>query len=631
MSYPIYKEFDSLLTNDEIDQFYKFISIENINFETAQIYDRKTDENKRDDALRKCKECLLTGEALEWLDNIITKRINTDKNNRFVLMKNKARIISYDETDFFGKHTDVINVHSSEFKNYSLLMNLEPCEEGGETALYINDDFSYVSKVTGQKRGGALLFPKTLLHEGLPIKKGKKVILFVTYACFLEDRDFIVVTVESENFVIPVSLIIDDKDLVYTTFYNFKKRQNKDQHIFMFKEDGVDLNTFRIFYDDLMTKTGAFDLIESKEDYDNIHHHMDYLGHKISDLANYDETVKNFTLEVYEKNSWGIIKESVGKNTVFAPFQCSIITFKEIMFVSNLKVNDELIFCTPNIDVLENGGDFGKHTNGWVFMMDLECDFGLNDCFNTGFNTECSEWGEPEGNNICLNCLSKFFKIYNRTDKDTISIVGENSIENGSGDHNNKDEDDPINKADDDQDSETKEHNKDMDLETPFIKACQLVLATDINTISNNKDANPNSNEYDDNPIDDNRFILQTIEDFFDRIQDEENNNTQFNGSNEGGKRVHPETNLKTKIVKQKVSNDLLENIKFSKIFSKQDHKVVNTLLDPFKIITDVVANDKVSVVQQDMISGYSGKSNWDYVYQIGKIYGILNTEKYMI
>lgn len=311
MSYPIYKEFDSLLTNDEIDQFYKFISIENVNYVTAEIYDRETDENKRDDAVRKCKECLLSGEALDWLDSVITKRINTDKNNRFVLMKNKARIISYDESDFFGKHTDVINVYSTEFKNYSLLMNLEPCEEGGETALYINDDFSYVSKVTGQKRGGALLFPKTLIHEGLPIKKGKKVILFVTYACFLEVNDFIVVEVESENFVIPVSLIIDDKDLVYSTFYRFKKRQDKDQHVFIFKEEGVDLNTFTIFYDDLMTKSGAIDLIESKEEYDNLRFDMDYLGHKISDLANYDETVQNFYLEVYNKNSWNVIRRAL--------------------------------------------------------------------------------------------------------------------------------------------------------------------------------------------------------------------------------------------------------------------------------------------------------------------------------
>ena len=129
----------------------------------------------------------------------------------------------------------------------------------------------------------------------------------------------------------------------------------------------------------------------------------------------------------------------------------------------------------------------------------------------------------------------------------------------------------------------------------------------------------------------DNYLIIQKIEKFFDEMQQERNNNAQFNGASDEGEESFPEIDLEEKIVEHQISDDLLKNIRFSEIFSRQNSKVMNGLFDPFEIIGDIVKEDGISEVSEDAITGYSGKSNWDYIYQIGQIYGIIRTDRYMI
>lgn len=603
MSYPIFKEFDCLLTEEEINEFYKLIDAKNIQFSEAEIYDRTNNENKRDDATRKCKECILSGDVLKWLDSIITKKINTEKNYRYVMMTSKARIISYNENNFFAKHVDVTNIYSSEFKDYSLLINLEPCEEGGETALYINDDFSYKSSITGQKRGAGLLFSKTLVHEGLPIKKGNKLILFVTYACFLEEQDYLIIEVESESFVIPVTMILNNDELVYHSFYNFNKRKNPDQHVFIYKEDMIDLNAFKIFYADIMKNEGVFenegvfDLLENKEDYKNLIENMDYIGHKISDLKNYEQTEKNFELEIYGKKSWNIIKESIKNNKIFAFFECKIISFQDLVVIEQLKVNNKLIFCSPNVTIQVTDGD-DQNIQGWAYRSEFDCN-----CF---FNpTVCDKrvlyYKGPDEDvdsaRSCFDCMSKMFRIFKLLK--TEELISDKGSE------------------------ERSEERSECDLLTKFIKTCR--------ESQSEESKSEESKKYVYDLFDD--ACLKRIFDFFNIFQDERFLNTTIEGTDEGGKDIHPDEALDYKKTKRQIPQEFLNNIKFGEILYEVSEmgEMGEIELDPFKILSDIMDKDEISVFSEDKISGYSGKSNWDYIHEEGIIYGILNRSNYAL
>ena len=74
--YPVFKEYTTLLTSDDIETLYSKVNYTTDKLEQAKIYIRDTKENKYDENLRKCKELCLNDNVLEWLDSIITPKLN---------------------------------------------------------------------------------------------------------------------------------------------------------------------------------------------------------------------------------------------------------------------------------------------------------------------------------------------------------------------------------------------------------------------------------------------------------------------------------------------------------------------------------------------------------------------------
>ena len=76
---------------------------------------------------------------LTWLDNIVTPKLNNESDFIFEVSIVPARIIHYYPGYFFGKHKDITNVRTNVrtnlFKNYSLIINLETCEDGDGTLI----------------------------------------------------------------------------------------------------------------------------------------------------------------------------------------------------------------------------------------------------------------------------------------------------------------------------------------------------------------------------------------------------------------------------------------------------------------------------------------------------------------
>jgi hypothetical protein len=85
-------------------------------------------------------------------------------------------VIKYSEGDYFKKHQDYVNFSSNEFQNYTFLVCLKACIEGGETVLYLDNENRDKGTTidTSKKEGSILLFQKELLHEGKEVLKGIK-------------------------------------------------------------------------------------------------------------------------------------------------------------------------------------------------------------------------------------------------------------------------------------------------------------------------------------------------------------------------------------------------------------------------------------------------------------------------
>lgn len=413
--YPIFKEFDNLLLENDITELYNRSNLSLDKLNTAEIFINETKKNIVDKNIRNCKEIYLDNNISNWLDSIITPKINKYFNDiYFINSSSKSRIIYYEENEFFAKHTDVINIDSNYFKNYSLLINLIPCEEGGETVLYINEKFSYYSNNTSKKPGAGLIFPKSTLHEGLPIKKGKKLILFMNYFCYKKEKDYIIVNIEEngEIFVLPVE-ILEKTNSIYNSFYHFEKTNNLDKHIFYYNEKNLNSEEFKIFYEDLFDKCKY-----EFENYDIIKKKMDYLCYDLKFIKNFD-----FNLKPLELDNFKIVNENNGLFSQLSTFNSKIITIEEYVFVEYLYINDKLIFCHPNI-IYERSGDDIRTSDHLLFHKDHPYD-DILDCEICLKNENLYIFGDFQ---ICIDCLHKSYNYY--LNKKTIEEFFINTGEN---------------------------------------------------------------------------------------------------------------------------------------------------------------------------------------------------------
>ncbi len=181
--YPPFIEFEMLLDSEEMQELLFILNYDNLVFQNADNYESDSEDPDYPEE-KTCQMALLTIDQMEAIDELINCKINTSDRYKFQLKKKDAKVVTYTINDFFSKHKDKDDNPGSN-RSYTVLINLQPCEKGGETVLYLENDLGLVSTVTCRRRGGCLIFPKNVLHEGMPILEGGKTVLFMSYACVL--------------------------------------------------------------------------------------------------------------------------------------------------------------------------------------------------------------------------------------------------------------------------------------------------------------------------------------------------------------------------------------------------------------------------------------------------------------
>ena len=414
--YPIFKEYDSLLNDEEINKIYDIFQFDESQFKVAEIRDRVTNENKEDKDTRQCKEIYIDDkEKIRRVSELITPKLNDQLGDNYVfnVALTNMRIIEYEVGDFFTKHTDFVHVDSNMFKSYSLLICLDECEEGGETVLYVSDEFTHYSSYTSKKRGGGLIFPKQTVHEGNPIKKGKKRILFLSYDCFPSEKDYIIVQVKYDGklFIIPTEILIDNPSTI-TDFYLVNKEESK--HIYYYDENVLTSDEFDVFYQDLFDKS-KFDFNRFEEFKDK----MEHLCYKFKNAESY--TLKNECgYEVFNKEFMEIIKNTQLKpNHAF--FKVKVHSILSNSIIEYIYLNDKFIFCNPRVEMdttefnYVNYNQCTRFINGYGDDNDdiscRICDDGLNDPYPY-FNVKPEQINYNFYNSLCVNCTNKCYKSY---------------------------------------------------------------------------------------------------------------------------------------------------------------------------------------------------------------------------
>jgi len=98
-----------------------------------------------------------------------------------------------------------------------------------------------------------------------------------------------------------------------------------------------------------------------------------------------------------------------------------------------------------------------------------------------------------------------------------------------------------------------------------------------------------------------------------------------IDGDNEGGEKSDPDHELKVRKKQiSKLNDDVMKYIKFDQCVTSSNIKV-----NPFYILRDIFEKEEYTKVKEDSASGFAGKSNHEYIYQIGTICGLLNKNKY--
>ena len=453
--YPIFKEYDSLLNDEEINKVYDIFQFDESKFKIAEIRDRVTNENKEDKDTRQCKEIYIDDKGkIKQVSELITPKLNSQLGDDYVfnVALTNMRIIEYEVGDFFAKHTDFVHIDSNMFKSYSLLICLDECDEGGETVLYVSDEFTHYSSYTSKKRGGGLIFPKKTVHEGNPIKKGKKRILFLSYDCFPSEKDYVIARVSkhanssdhvndhvsnyanssdhvndhvsnyAKLFVIPTELLMENHCTI-TDFYLANKQE--DKHIYYYDEDKLTSDEFDVFYQDLFDKS-KFDFGRFEEFKDK----MEHLCYKFRNAESYSIENEN-GYDVFNKEFMEIIKNSQLKpNQAF--FKVKVHSIMTNSIVEYVYLNDKFIFCNPNVvmdthefDYRSNENGFTRFINGYgedndrgryCEICDTEGYHDKSDYPYFHVNPEEEYWKIFEGKedccDLCINCVNKCYKSY---------------------------------------------------------------------------------------------------------------------------------------------------------------------------------------------------------------------------
>lgn len=291
-------------------------------FEVSKLYNSVRDEKFVDESLRLSKYRAITDPALfdivqKMLDNLTEK----DTTNMYTVVRNDVTQIVYGPGGFFKAHRDFLSMRSNILEEYTLLICITPDEiitEGGETSITVNPHYTHISRSTVTP-GGALLFRKDLLHEGLMLTRGTKDIVSVNvwvsrkstaddavlFVTFPEESGISSEPVKNAiyglSYAIPVNQIMKFPDSMLAGFCRFEDaRSDKTRKIYTYECKDCSYDDFNVIFKVL---SGIFIVPEEMETYSSL-------------LEYYGLTTENVLVDIFAVETIDDIPELDGYETV---------------------------------------------------------------------------------------------------------------------------------------------------------------------------------------------------------------------------------------------------------------------------------------------------------------------------
>lgn len=359
MNFPIYIEFKDLL-NDKITELLNLLDINN-SFESNMLTKKYQDNN-----------------LFNWIEDNIIKNISNNGINYHLL---NLETIKYKPGDNFEKHQDCTDFNSNEFINYTFLLNLISCEEGGEIILHF-DDNKYIFE--SNNLGSLLLFKRNIIYEDLDVIKGEKYILKGYLLGFNDNnnnQDVVIVTLKKSpnlQYILPAYKI---NNTMYGAFYNFSKQQNPNQHVFYFNDEEISKDSFEYYYNMYIKEYTIEEIFNRNKELDYIGIQNNDVLSKINDFIN--DANEDIMLLSYD-NYYKLVNVNFGENII--PF--NMVTFSvgihEIIIWCGI-YNNLFITCDPNMPGL---------TDQHIYNMDKKTDI----TFDNGSNDEFYYYSDDSDN-----------------------------------------------------------------------------------------------------------------------------------------------------------------------------------------------------------------------------------------
>jgi hypothetical protein len=337
MDFPSYIYNGNHLNQEKINELLELLSIDNRDYLESQVYVTSEKKNIIEKTVRSSKKIEYKDEQLfNWVNTNCIQNLNTDT-YRFILIHNDITVIKYNQGDFFKKHQDFVTLHSNEFYNYTFVVCLHACEDGGETLLYDSQDTAQ-SFITGKKQGSILVFPKDTFHEGKMIEKGTKIILSGNLICLknkdpldLENNEEYLIVMLNDGktpYILSIAYLRQfHPQTMYISSYDFKKSSDPNHDNIQYHiEKELTNEQFQYFYKQIQNNNDFAQLSELNNKLNYIGFKDDSVSMKFINYVNGDSE-KTFLCKPHNYNK--LLKLIANEESNILPFQ--------LIYLSNVK------------------------------------------------------------------------------------------------------------------------------------------------------------------------------------------------------------------------------------------------------------------------------------------------------
>ena len=257
--YPVYDAF--AISKDQIKDLNTMINYEKLDFVVSQVHDTSTRQNMVKHDLRQSTRAVVNNkEVFEWIDNHVVSILNnTHKQNTFHLLRDELDVVKYEKGDFFLPHQDFVKFKCDHLKCCSLLICLYANCKGGETRLYLKEGVIDIPNT--KTTGGCLMFRNEVIHEGVHVVNGTKVILKANLYMIplsiknykIHGDDFVLIGFKNDDrvFILQMDII---KKYPHSALFGYCEHHKLElgEKLIL---DTIDYETFGKIYDRLLDPT----------------------------------------------------------------------------------------------------------------------------------------------------------------------------------------------------------------------------------------------------------------------------------------------------------------------------------------------------------------------------------------